>query len=120
MSSESDTTGDDLSWHARSERPRWSVALRSPGVLWLLAFFVINCLALGLAMGVHGGGFDDCERMPTSSDRQAMATIAVAAVVLPAGLALLALRGRVRGASIVLVAFSAAAWAIVVGGGQSC
>ncbi|MEO5837347.1 MAG: hypothetical protein ABIQ73_28505 [Acidimicrobiales bacterium] len=86
------TTGADLTYHTIPERRPWLWTLRSPGRLWLVGFLVINYCALGLAMGVHGAGFDDCEVMPTSSDRRTMVLIAVAAVVVPAGFALWKLR----------------------------
>jgi hypothetical protein len=71
-------------------------------------------------MSVHGAGFDDCEVMPTSSDRRTMALIAVVAVVVPAGLALWRLRRWARFAALGAVALSGAAWFIMVSDGQNC
>lgn len=99
----------------------WVQASRSPGLLWLVVFIVVNYVAFGLAMGVHGAGFDDCEAMPTPSDRRTMAQIAAAAVLIPAGLALWKLRRWARIAALGGAAISAFAWFIVVGGdNQSC
>jgi hypothetical protein len=117
---DADTTGADLTYHYLPEKPAWVEALRSPGFLWVLGFFAINYLALGLAMGVHGAGFDDCEIMPTSSDRRMMALIAVVAVVVPAGLALWRLRRWARLAALGSVALSGAAWFILASDSQNC
>lgn len=113
---DANTTGADLSYHALPEGRPWAQALRSPGLPWLVGFIIVNWVAFGLAMGVHGAGFDDCEAMPTSSDRRTMALIAAAAVLVPAGLALWKLRRRSLMAALGGVAVSAFAWFILVGG----
>lgn len=90
------------------------------GVIWLFAFFVLNYLALGVAMDVHGAGFDDCERMPTASERTTMKLIALSAVLAPAGLALWRLRGWSRVAALGAVAFSAVIWYFLTNSSQRC
>lgn len=117
---DANATGADLSYQALPEGRPWAQALRSPGILWLVGFIVVNWVAFGLAMGVHGAGFDDCEAMPTSSDRRTMTLIAAAAVLVPVGLALWKLRRWPLMAALGGVAFSAFAWFVLLSDSQSC
>jgi hypothetical protein len=115
----SDRGLDDTDLLLPESRP-WIDALRSPGVLWLLAFLAINYLALGAAMGVHGAGFDDCEAGPAAGERMMMIAIAVLAVAAPAALALWKVRGWALVAALSGVALSAMAWFILVRPVQGC
>ena len=53
----------------------------------MLAFLAINVVALAVAMGVHGAGFDDCEVAPTSAERATMAAIAASSAPAKVGAA---------------------------------
>lgn len=112
------TTGADL--NLPESRP-WRRAIRSAeGPLWMAAFLLVNYVAFGLAMGVHGAGFDDCEAMPTPSDRRTMAFIAAAAVVVSIAHALWRLRRWSRLAALAVVALSALLWFVLLSGSQEC
>lgn len=71
-------------------------------------------------MGVHGAGFDDCELMPTSSERQTMQWIALVAVVVPSFLAFRMLRRWARIAALGATVVCGAALFFLVRGGQDC
>jgi hypothetical protein len=115
----SDRGADNTELLLPESRP-WIDALRSPGFLWLLAFLAINYLALAVAMGVHGAGFDDCEVAPTSGGRATMAAVAGAAVAASAALALWKVRGWALVAALGGVALAGMAWFILVFPTQSC
>jgi hypothetical protein len=104
--------------------PAWR-KLTSPFLVWFAAFVGINYVALALAMGAHGAGFDDCDGTVLSGEvvlpsTAELAWYGVVAVGASAGLAVWRLKGRQRTAALVGVSLSAPAWLIITLPAGSC
>jgi len=89
-------------------------------ILWLTMLVGIQWVTLGLVLGLHPAGLDDCEARASSSAEALQVIIASVAVVGSAGAVVWRLRGTLRMASLALVAVSGLFWLLLLGGSQSC
>jgi hypothetical protein len=89
-------------------------------VVWLPVFLVIELAGLGLALVVHGSGFDDCEPGAQPGSTAVQVVIAVAAVALPVALAAWRVKGPLLLAALAPVAAAGGFWWLLLSSVQTC